>query len=167
MTPRDPRHPNHDPADLADDFARAVKEAYDEMVAPIAPEDQETGDTPSVQPPRRIPWVVGAVSAVLILIGVVAWRYKDGDDGRQPTTEVQPQPRGLVSPTPPPPAVQYEPRPIARVDTTAICTDSTASFSKHSSGTCSGHDGVLCWIHHPGRNPPTTAPFCTTSVQKP
>ncbi|HZQ81703.1 MAG TPA: DUF3761 domain-containing protein [Gaiellaceae bacterium] len=32
---------------------------------------------------------------------------------------------------------------------TAECRDGTYSFSKHASGTCSGHHGVAVWIHHP------------------
>jgi hypothetical protein len=32
---------------------------------------------------------------------------------------------------------------------TAKCRDGTYSFSRHASGTCSGHGGVAVWIHHP------------------
>jgi hypothetical protein len=164
MTPRDPREPDHEPADAADDFDRVVRK----IVAPLLPptdEDEETEDAPPVPRPRRILRILGAVSTVLVLIVAIAWRYEGGAGGTPPTTQAQP--RGLVSSTPPPPTVAYEPRRVSPSDTTAICRDRTASFSQHSSGTCSGHDGVLCWIHHPGRNPPTTAPFCTTSVQQP
>ena len=45
------------------------------------------------------------------------------------------------------------PRLPAPPDTTALCTDSTSSFSQHSPGTCSHHGGVLCWIDDPGGAP--------------
>ena len=32
---------------------------------------------------------------------------------------------------------------------TAKCRDGTYSYSRHASGTCSHHGGVLRWIHHP------------------
>ena len=32
---------------------------------------------------------------------------------------------------------------------TAQCRDHTYSYSRHVSGTCSHHGGVLRWIHHP------------------
>jgi hypothetical protein len=32
---------------------------------------------------------------------------------------------------------------------TAKCRDGSYSFSRHASGTCSGHGGVAVWIHHP------------------
>lgn len=32
---------------------------------------------------------------------------------------------------------------------TARCRDGTYSYSRHASGTCSGHGGVGTWIHHP------------------
>src|SRR4030043_432180 len=32
---------------------------------------------------------------------------------------------------------------------TAICRDGTCSYSKHRSGTCSYHGGVLQWINRP------------------
>lgn len=32
---------------------------------------------------------------------------------------------------------------------TARCRDGTYSYSRHASGTCSGHGGVRTWIHHP------------------
>jgi hypothetical protein len=32
---------------------------------------------------------------------------------------------------------------------TAQCRDGTYSYSKHASGTCSGHHGVKVWVHHP------------------
>ena len=32
---------------------------------------------------------------------------------------------------------------------TAKCRDGTYSYSRHASGTCSGHGGVARWIHHP------------------
>jgi len=165
MIPRDPRDPDYEPADAADDFAREVEK----IVTPLLVHthgDEGTQDDPPVPRQWRISWIAGTVAIVLTLIGTVAWKYEHRkDDARQSTTEVQP--RRLISPAPPPPEVIYEPRPSAPADTTAICNDTTASFSKHSIGTCAGHDGVLCWIHHPVRNPPTTAPFCTTSAQKP
>jgi len=34
-------------------------------------------------------------------------------------------------------------------DITAICKDGTYSYSKHASGTCSGHGGVKKWINKP------------------
>jgi len=55
-----------------------------------------------------------------------------------------------VRPTLPPPA-----------DTTAICGDSTPSFSVHASGTCAGRGGVLCWISYPARaDSHLSKPFC-------
>jgi len=35
------------------------------------------------------------------------------------------------------------------VGATARCRDGTYSYSEHASGTCSHHDGVRIWIHHP------------------
>jgi hypothetical protein len=32
---------------------------------------------------------------------------------------------------------------------TARCRDGSYSYSRHASGTCSGHGGVGTWIHHP------------------
>ena len=32
---------------------------------------------------------------------------------------------------------------------TAKCRDGSYSYSRHASGTCSHHGGVLRWIHHP------------------
>ena len=55
-------------------------------------------------------------------------------------------------PTPPP----------APGDTTAVCSDGAPSFSRHASGTCSGHGGVRCWLHHPGPSPTTSSPLCTS-----
>lgn len=41
-------------------------------------------------------------------------------------------------------------RPAAiPVGATARCRDGSYSYSKHASGTCSGHGGVRVWIHHP------------------
>jgi hypothetical protein len=46
-------------------------------------------------------------------------------------------------------------------DTTALCGDSSASFSAHASGTCSGHGGVLCWVAFPGgQNAHPSRPSC-------
>jgi hypothetical protein len=60
-------------------------------------------------------------------------------------------------------AAEHEPSPApGPVDTTALCRDGAASFSRHSSGTCSGHGGVRCWLHHPGPDPPRGSPFCAS-----
>jgi hypothetical protein len=37
----------------------------------------------------------------------------------------------------------------SRAGATAQCRDGSYSYSKHASGTCSGHHGVRIWIHHP------------------
>lgn len=72
------------------------------------------------------------------------------------------QPRGVFSSALPPPAPSSAPAPRAsRSDTTAICNDYATVFNRIGSGTCQGHGGVMCWINHPGPNPPTTARFCT------
>ncbi|WP_349260515.1 DUF3761 domain-containing protein [Longimicrobium sp.] len=109
----------------------------------------------------RLSWEAGSIFAVVLILAIaVAALRGGGDDGKESSTSQQP--RGIISRPPPPPAAPL----LSLTDRTAICRDGTASFSKHSGGTCSSRGGVRCWIHHPGPNPPTTAPFCTTPSEK-
>ncbi|HEU4561174.1 MAG TPA: DUF3761 domain-containing protein [Longimicrobium sp.] len=77
---------------------------------------------------------VVALLTVILLAAAAAPFVLDGNGGTD-KREPDPRPHTLVSPT----------------DTTAICRDSTPSFSQRASGTCSGHGGVARWIKRPER----------------
>jgi serine/threonine-protein kinase len=80
-----------------------------------------------------------------------------------PTPTATPTPKATPSPTPtatpkatPKPAATKKPAPVDQkaaakaAGATAICHDGTWSYSKHRSGTCSGHGGVHWWTGNVG-----------------
>jgi hypothetical protein len=81
--------------------------------------------------------------------GPIGYAY-DSSEFLAPNPPPDAQPAGEPSP----PTVRDSTRePVAEepapTDTTAICKDGWISQSKHRSGTCSSHKGVLTWVHRP------------------
>lgn len=152
-----PSYPDEDPHDLRHPVARELRKQLERLLENLRPPRKRRGPPKSPRPAPIGPGLlIPVVLALGLGIGLVEWYDNSGraerprDGGRPPPAVSPPIQESSVSATPAP------------RDTTAICRDGTPSFSKHASGTCSGHGGVLCWLHHPGLSAPTSSPYCTS-----